>query len=31
MTFELLPQDEPGNPLLDVPPGCIGARLIIAW
>ena len=31
MTFELLPQDEPGNPLPDVPPGfadalCSGSR-----
>src|SRR5260221_294952 len=27
MTFELLPQDEPGNPLLDVPPGFTDALM----
>ncbi len=27
MTFELLPRDEPGNPLLDVPPGFTDALM----
>ena len=27
MTFDLLPQDEPGNPLLDTPPGFTDALM----